>query len=112
MRTVDAEYVTHDPQRYKRLPVLNSYHELMILHHSKQERSKRGTAILPVHNAKQYRAKGGTAILPVDNAKKEPSLRSGSKVNREASNKAAEWPLQTQDAWIGTQSASIYLSFR
>jgi hypothetical protein len=94
VRTVDAKYVTHDPQRYKRLPVLNSYHELMILHHSKQERSKRGTA-----------------ILPVDNAKKEPSLRSGSKVNREASNKAAEWPLQTQDAWIATQSASIYLSF-
>jgi len=36
-------------------------------------------------------------MLPVDNAKKEPPLRSGSKVNREASNKAAEGPLQIQD---------------
>jgi hypothetical protein len=66
----------------------------MLLHHSKQERSKRGT-LMP----------------PVDNAKKEPSLRSGSKVNREASNKAAEGPLQTQDAWIGSEGAAISLSF-
>ena len=51
-------------------------------------------------------------MLPVDNAKKEPSLRSGSKVNREASNKAAEGPLQTQDAWIGAQRCRDMFKFQ
>ena len=50
-------------------------------------------------------------MLPVDNAKKEPPLRSGSKVNREASNKAAEGPLRIQMAWIDRESAASCLKF-